>query len=692
MTDKDDLLQQQLVALENGARLESVLNELPEEDHDLAPLISLVAAVREIPHPDMLPEHARAQQKKIAAASAGLLDKNRLPNPTSSRKNPWTRWGWALVPALALAGVVMLCAVASLLGVGLWLAGPSNARAATLMDAYGQIEVASSANSNDWRSVTDGERLHAGQRLRTHAASGATLLFFDGSRTAIGSDADVTLTKLKGGWGNVLSVALTQNAGLTSHSVVPLRGKNSSFLVFTPAGSASVHGTTFSVDVTSDGKSRFAVNTGTVLVRNADSQVSLTAGQATAAQSGQKPAAPAYQFSLVGALTSKQPGIWVAASVAFAVNADTEISGDPQEGSLVRVEGRILADGSWVADDIEPAEDNQQASSFTGTVQSIGSDAWQVGGKTVLVNSGTDLDKDLEVGTPVRVTFSTLTDGSWQAIRIESLEVTPPAPASLPEPSPDPNAKPSLTFQPDELEIAGCGTDFTLNGALVNEGEEAKDVAANVQLGYEVVRGAAYISGVELNPAGWDEIAAGQTVNFAVHVTLNSNWGTNTDGHNVQIRVFVLHETNRPDHLRSRLMVTISSDCNETETPEASETPGPSPTATATPTETMTPTAGPSPTPTATTTAVTDCTGANPQPKGLQLSRDFGVSYEEIMGWFCQGFGFGEIDLAYGLSRDTGVPVASIFDMRRSGLGWGEIKQQLTGSTPRPTKDNPHKK
>ena len=71
------------------------------------------------------------------------------------------------------------------------------------------------------------------------------------------------------------------------------------------------------------------------------------------------------------------------------------------------------------------------------------------------------------------------------------------------------------------------------------------------------------------------------------------------------------------------------------------------------------------------------CTAADPHPTGTTLAQRYGVPYEEIMGWFCQHFGFGEIDLAYGLSQETGIPVADIFAMRRSGLGWGEIKQQL---------------
>jgi len=128
------------------------------------------------------------------------------------------------------------------------------------------------------------------------------------------------------------------------------------------------------------------------------------------------------------------------------------------------------------------------------------------------------------------------------------------------------------------------------------------------------------------------------------------------------------------------------------------------PTATITPTETLTPTATMTPTatlpptltltPTATITvtqAPTNCTGANPQPKGQSLAAEFGVPYNEIMGWFCQGFGFGEIDQAYQLSAQSGMSVDSIFALRRSGLGWGEIKKQVAGGGghPKPNKKKP---
>ncbi len=47
------------------------------------------------------------------------------------------------------------------------------------------------------------------------------------------------------------------------------------------------------------------------------------------------------------------------------------------------------------------------------------------------------------------------------------------------------------------------------------------------------------------------------------------------------------------------------------------------------------------------------------------------------MGWFCQGYGFGEIDQAYALSLASGDTPADIFAMRASGMGWGQIKQLL---------------
>ena len=52
------------------------------------------------------------------------------------------------------------------------------------------------------------------------------------------------------------------------------------------------------------------------------------------------------------------------------------------------------------------------------------------------------------------------------------------------------------------------------------------------------------------------------------------------------------------------------------------------------------------------------------------------MTYEEIIGWHCAGFGFGEIARAYLLADAAGVAAATYFAQRQAGMGWGEILRQ----------------
>jgi hypothetical protein len=72
------------------------------------------------------------------------------------------------------------------------------------------------------------------------------------------------------------------------------------------------------------------------------------------------------------------------------------------------------------------------------------------------------------------------------------------------------------------------------------------------------------------------------------------------------------------------------------------------------------------------------CSGSNTRnhPVGEQLAADYGVTYQEIMDRFClEGYGFGEIKLAYYIAGQAGVDVSEVFDMRAAGSGWGKIFQ-----------------
>lgn len=68
------------------------------------------------------------------------------------------------------------------------------------------------------------------------------------------------------------------------------------------------------------------------------------------------------------------------------------------------------------------------------------------------------------------------------------------------------------------------------------------------------------------------------------------------------------------------------------------------------------------------------CDSGNTQPVAERLATAFGVSYAEIMGWHCEGFGFGEIARAYLLAqKGNKLTVTQIFALRSGGEGWGNI-------------------
>ncbi|MBI5960457.1 MAG: thrombospondin type 3 repeat-containing protein [Chloroflexi bacterium] len=64
-------------------------------------------------------------------------------------------------------------------------------------------------------------------------------------------------------------------------------------------------------------------------------------------------------------------------------------------------------------------------------------------------------------------------------------------------------------------------------------------------------------------------------------------------------------------------------------------------------------------------------------PVAEALDAEFDYTYDEIMIWYCEGFGFGEISRALLLERasEGTLTVEDILALRLEGLGWGEIIQ-----------------
>jgi hypothetical protein len=133
----------------------------------------------------------------------------------------------------------------------------------------------------------------------------------------------------------------------------------------------------------------------------------------------ERAADPKRTFEFTGIVDSVDP--WVVDGIPFQTREWTEIEPGIQAGDLVKVEGRILEDGTWVASEIKLLGDTAALRvAFVGEVQSI--NPWMVSGIPLEVNADTAIQGDIAVGDLVKVTVTILPDGTWLANRIELID------------------------------------------------------------------------------------------------------------------------------------------------------------------------------------------------------------------------------------------------------------------------------
>lgn len=130
------------------------------------------------------------------------------------------------------------------------------------------------------------------------------------------------------------------------------------------------------------------------------------------------PVAGSATFELVGELESLDP--WTVAGTTFETNELTQIEEGLQIGDLVRVQGTILEDGTWVAYSIEREEEQTDPIIvMIGVVDSV--DPWVVNGIELNVTGETDIQGEISPGMIVRVEILLLPDGNWEVLSIAPL-------------------------------------------------------------------------------------------------------------------------------------------------------------------------------------------------------------------------------------------------------------------------------
>lgn len=130
----------------------------------------------------------------------------------------------------------------------------------------------------------------------------------------------------------------------------------------------------------------------------------------------------------------------------------------------------------------------------------------------------------------------------------------PPTPTPVKEP------QPSLGFHPDELRAEGCESSYSATGSLKNHGGEEANWAANVEIGYEIVKGAEYADQVEVSPSYWAVIDGNETVNYTITVDAVPKW-QNQSEKEIKVRLYIAREDNRPGHHQTQAHFTIVNRC-----------------------------------------------------------------------------------------------------------------------------------
>ena len=156
---------------------------------------------------------------------------------------------------------------------------------------------------------------------------------------------------------------------------------------------------------------------------------------------------PDFQFIGQGRITGGTESAWIIGGVPINLDEHTQLMSDLHGGDFVTLSGRILQDGTWLADRIESAQESKSFFTVNGRLDWIRGSVWRIGGHSLLVNLQTEVGSDLGIGDILMATFSVLENGAWLASKIVAFDKFPatptPTPTATPTQTPEPTSAPA---------------------------------------------------------------------------------------------------------------------------------------------------------------------------------------------------------------------------------------------------------
>jgi hypothetical protein len=124
------------------------------------------------------------------------------------------------------------------------------------------------------------------------------------------------------------------------------------------------------------------------------------------------------RFEFTGTVEDTAP--WTVSGIVLKTDLQTEIEAGIKVGYQVRVEGRILSNGAWLAEEIKAIDEDQELTfRFVGTVDEM--DPWKVSGIDLVVDETTEIVGEIQAGTWVKVEGLITAEGEWLATTIRAV-------------------------------------------------------------------------------------------------------------------------------------------------------------------------------------------------------------------------------------------------------------------------------
>lgn len=196
-------------------------------------------------------------------------------------------------------------------------------------------------------------------------------------------------------------------------------------------------------------------------------------------------------FSFIGTVDAVDP--WIISGIPITVDAGTLIDDTIEVGALVRVHGRILPDGDWLAALIVRLdEDDDPLGCYTVTTTVISVSGSQItlkGLPPLTLNEDILVEGDIAVNAIITVTICVNQDGTIIIVSIIVIHTAPPPPPPAPPPPPDDGPPPPSGG--GSYDISGNNENLTLtcNGHTVTVRGNDNTITLRGSCGSIVVRG-----------------------------------------------------------------------------------------------------------------------------------------------------------------------------------------------------------